>query len=85
MQTATTQTTTTTLTAALFNSRCYDVFDAREGDEFLNISAVNPAFVLILMLEKIKDTTIRTTYAADMSDRPQALAYLLGLRDDFND
>lgn len=68
-----------------FNERCHNVFVSREGDEYCSISKVGDT--ISIEMSEIEDTGRRIgfPYCPDMTDRPQALSYLLGERDDFND
>ena len=72
-----------------FNKRCKEVFLAQDGDEFIDIRVENDGKVCINMNEigdKLEQfRVVCFDYEPDMSERPQALDYLLGNRNDFND
>ena len=65
--------------------RCEEVFEAREGDEYYNIT-VDGDKVSIYMREIDENgDNVNFVYEPNMTERPEALAYLLGQRNDFND
>lgn len=69
-----------------FNKRCNEVFESREGDEYYRIKEVFPDKQISISMSEIDcGERIYFDYKPDMSERPEALAYLLGQRDDFND
>ena len=70
-----------------FNRRCGEVFDLNEGEECYSICrhyTKQGEVDKIVIAMRDKDF-IYFTYEPDMSERPQALAYLFGERSDFND
>ena len=69
------------------NKRANEVFDLQPGDFIYDIYIEDDGQVVVSMSEyalEIQDT-IDFKYLPDMSDRPEALDYLMGKRDDFND
>lgn len=69
-----------------FNKRCYEVFEPLDGDEFYFIEINGCGVVEIQMTEKDGDgDDMVVTYIPDMTDRPHALAYLMGERNNFDD
>ena len=74
------------MTQQEFQKRCEDVFVAQVGDEFYSIEIDKWNNVSIDMSEiDEKGNRIALYYTPNMEERPQALDYLLGKRDDFND
>lgn len=74
------------MTQQEFNKRCNDVFDTQEGEEYYSIHIVENKYVVINMSETDnKGNMVVFDYCPNMIERPQALDYLLGKRDDFND
>jgi len=76
-----------------FQKRAHEVFLFAEGEEPLDIyvfskycdgSYVNQTIYLSVEVN-CRYTSYITDYKLDMTDRPTALAYLLGERDDFSD
>lgn len=72
-----------------FSKRCKEVFWTQDGEEFYDIRVKEDGAVCISMSE-IGDKSeqfriVYFDYEPNMSERPEALAYLLGERDDFND
>ena len=71
------------------NERFCEVFNSQEGDEVFSIEAMfnNDKLVEVFInMGEIDDGQFYIfDYKPDMTDRPEALAYLLGLREDFND
>lgn len=75
----------TTLNAKEIQERCEKVFAAEEGDVFYNI-IVEDGRTEIPMDEIDEDGyPCSFIFEPNMSERPEALAYLLGERNDFND
>ena len=68
-----------------FNKRCNEVFESQEGDYYYSIEVIDNKVIINMEEETEKGATVIFDYEPDMTDRPQALAYLLGERDDFND
>ena len=74
------------LTQEEFNRRCHEVFFTAEGEEFYNIIVDDDKNVIICMSEPDPEIgEILFYYEPEMSERPEALAYLLGNRNDYND
>ena len=68
------------------NKRADEVFDLREGDFIYDVFIEDDGGVKVSMRELDEDGDyVDFNYLPDMSDRPQALDYLMGKRDDFND
>ena len=77
----------TNLSIPELNNRMDEVFDMKEGDYVRGIVVYDNGLVSIDM-EELEESTRRVVpldYRPDMSERPQALDYLLGKRNDFND
>lgn len=70
-----------------FQKRCKQVFVTNRHDEFLEIKVNRRGTVIIEMREHDYDNLNAPIfhYKPNMSARPEALDYLLGLREDFND
>lgn len=66
-----------------FNRRCHEVFVSNEGDAYYTID-VDGDETVIQMAEE-PDLCATFDYMPNMIDRPHALGYLLGERDDFDD
>ena len=69
------------------NNRAGEVFDLRPGDFIYDIYVEDDGSVRVSMQE-IDDETgdyVDFNYLPDMTERPEALDYLMGKRDDFND
>lgn len=64
-----------------FNKRCEKVFDIAENEQCYGIT-VDPSGQVVI---KMSQDDLIFDYLPDMSERPQALDYLLGRRNDFND
>ena len=79
----------TTLTEKELNKRAAEVFELQEGDYIYDVIVNDDGKVLVNMEEVgTKQEGFRTVnfdYEPDMSERPEALDYLLGLRNNFND
>ncbi len=68
------------------NKRANEVFDLKIGDYIYDVVMEDDGSVVIPMCELGEDGDyVDFKYLPDMSERPQALDYLLGKRDDFND
>lgn len=68
------------------NRRCSEVFEMQEGDTVYSICLDNGQ--LIIEMEEIDEDGNLSgifDYLPNMTERPEALAYLMGNRDDFND
>lgn len=72
-----------------FQARCEEVLCLNDGDECYGIEVDDAGNVKIHMGEVgTKEEGFRWIYfdyLPDMSERPEALEYLLGIRDSFND
>lgn len=79
----------TILTEKELNKRVAEVFDLQEGDYIYDVIVNDDGKVLVNMEEVgTKQENFRIVnfdYEPNMSERPEALAYLLGERADFND
>jgi len=68
------------------NKRAEEVFDLKIGDCVYDVFVEDDGLVRIPMQELGKDGDyVDFDYLPDMSGRPEALDYLLGKRDNFND
>lgn len=75
----------TNLSLDELNKRAEEVFDLQEGDYIYDVKVKNDE-VLVNMEEVDEKGNIYVfDYKPDMTERPEALDYLLGLRNDFND
>lgn len=75
----------TNLSLDELNKRAEEVFELQEGDYIYSVDVVNGE-VLVYMEEVDEKGNIYVfDYKPDMTERPEALDYLLGLRNDFND
>ena len=78
-----------TLSQEEFQKRCEEVFLMNDGDEAYDITVEDDGRVKVSMGEVgTKEEGFRWVYfdyEPDMTERPQALDYLMGKRDDFND
>lgn len=72
-----------------FQKRCEEVFDTQDGEEYYGIRIEDDGQIYIEVGETgTKEegfAWVYFDYKPDMTDRPEALAYLMGDRDDFND
>ena len=78
------------MTQQEFQKRCENVFDTQVGDEFYSIElfkASEDETRVIINMSEIDKNGERVYFNLQpyMETRPQALDYLLGKRDDFND
>lgn len=76
------------MTQQEFQRRCEEVFEIYEGEECYGIEVDNDEVLVHMGDVGTKQEGFRWVYydyKPDMSERPQALDYLLGRRDDFND
>ena len=64
------------------NERANKVFLLDEGDIVISVESDNDSTKVRIYNEK---TDLEWDYLPDMSNRPQALDYLMGRRNDFND
>lgn len=69
------------------NKRADDVFDLRIGDYVYDVFVEDDGLVRIPMreLSDLDGDYVDFDYLPDMNDRPEALDYLMGKRDDFSD
>ena len=69
------------------NRRANEVFDLKAGDFVYDIYIDDDDRFVVSMSEYDLDVEddICFKYLPDMTDRPEALAYLMGERSDFND
>jgi len=76
----------TTLDLDELNKRAEEVFELQEGDYIWGLT-IEDGIVKVNMEEEewITGKSVIFDYEPDMTERPQALDYLLGRRDDFND
>ena len=68
------------------NRRCSEVFDMQEDDFVWGVYLDNDQ--LLVEMEEINEEGESSgifNYEPDMTERPEALAYLMGERNDFND
>lgn len=73
------------MTIKEFNKRCTEVFESRVGDYFYSIDVVDDKVIINMEEETGDGDTVIFNYEPDMRRRPQALDYLLGKRNNFND
>lgn len=77
------------LTQEEFEKRCEEVFDTQEDEEYYGIRIEDDGQVCIEMGETGTKAEgfkwVYFDYKPDMTERPEALDYLMGKRDDFND
>lgn len=68
------------------NRRADQVFALMPGDYIFDVFVEDDGRVRVNMQELGEDGDyVNFNYEPDMTDRPEALAYLMGERDDFND
>ena len=68
------------------NKRADKVFDLKIGDYIYDVVIEDDGSTVITMRELDDDGDyVDFKYLPDMSERPEALDYLMGKRDDFND
>ena len=65
------------------NKRANEVFILERDEEIFDVSVDDDGTVRVYMTEDNELTPF--DYIPDMTERPQALDYLLGKRDNFND
>ena len=76
----------TSLTVDELNKRCEEVFELQVDDFIYDVSVDDKGTVYVNMSEVDEDgNTNIFDYLPDMTERPEALEYLLGERDDFTD
>ena len=73
--------------ATELNRRCDQVFDMREDDFVWGVYLTSDGQLLVEMEEinEEGESSGLFNYEPDMTERPEALAYLMGERNDFND
>ena len=77
---------TSNLNPEELNKRAGEVFDLRIGDYVYDVCVEDDGSVRIPMQELSEDGEyVDFDYRPNMSDRQEALDYLLGKRDDFDD
>ena len=80
----------TNLSLDELNKRAEEVFELQDGDYIYDVE-VNDGKIDIdsvtVNMEEVdeKGRIVNFDYKPDMTERPEALDYLLGLRNDFND
>ena len=69
------------------NKRAGEVFDLKIGDYVYDVCVEDDGSVRIPMreLSDLDGDWVDFNYLPDMTERPEALEYLMGKRDDFND
>lgn len=68
------------------NKRADKVFDLKIGDYIYDVVIEDDGSTIIPMRELDEDGDyVDFKYLPDMTERPEALDYLMGKRDDFND
>jgi len=69
------------------NKRAEEVFDLSIGDYVYDVFVEDDGLVRIPMreLSDLDGDYVDFNYLPDMKERPEALDYLMGKRDDFND
>jgi len=68
------------------NKRASEVFELQEDDYIWSVEITKNGTVLVNMEEVTQDgDTVIFDYKPDMTERPEALDYLMGKRDNFND
>lgn len=65
------------------NKRVNEVFDMNEGDNVYGIFKDKHGQIKVCIENTLEETI--WDYLPDMTERPEALDYLMGKRDDFND
>lgn len=73
------------LTNEEFQRRCEKVFIANKNDVFYDIYIIENQVCILMDEMDDENNPVSFVYKPDMSMRPQALDYLLGRREDFND
>lgn len=76
----------TVLNEEELNKRAAEVFELQEGDYIYDVTINDDGKVLVNMEElEHGGRIVNFDYEPNMSERSEALAYLLGERDNFND
>ena len=68
-----------------FNKRCHEVFWCEHDEEFYSIKADGDDITIHFSQDTKDHGRQEGFYYPDMKERPEALAYLLGKTDHFND
>lgn len=76
----------TNLNQEELNKRCQEVFELQEDDYIYDVEVDDDEVVYINMTELDQSGQfVIFDYQPDLTERPEALDYILGLRDNFND
>lgn len=75
----------TNLSLDELNKRAGEVFELQEGDYIYSVEVKDDEVIVNMEEVDEKGRIVNFDYKPDMTDRPDALDYLLGLRNDFND
>lgn len=75
----------TNLSLDELNKRAEEVFELQVDDYIWDVTATDDEVTVNMEEVDEKGNTVLFDYKPDMTDRPEALDYLLGLRNDFND
>lgn len=68
------------------NKRASEVFELQEGDIIYDVTVENDNVIIEMSeIDQYSGRDIIFDYKPDMTERPEALDYLLGNRDNFND
>lgn len=67
------------------NRRAAEVFELQEDDYIYNIEQIDDRVYVNMSEVDEKGNTVIFDYIPDMTERPEALAYLMGERNNFND
>lgn len=67
------------------NRRAAEVFELQEDDYIYSIEQIDDKVYVNMSEVDEKGNTVIFDYIPDMTERPEALAYLMGERDNFND
>lgn len=67
------------------NRRAAEVFELQEDDYIYSIEQIDDRVYVNMSEVDEKGNTVIFDYIPDMTERPEALAYLMGERDNFDD
>lgn len=67
------------------NRRAAEVFELQEGDYIYSIEQIGDRVYVNMSEVDEKENTVIFDYIPDMTERPEALAYLMGERNNFDD
>lgn len=67
------------------NHRAAEVFELQEDDYIYSIEQIGDRVYVNMSEVDEKGNTVIFDYIPDMTERPEALAYLMGERDNFDD